>query len=226
MTGFSELVSTYPACISGMEVVYGVFQNTLMAEDLALRVEDGSAVAKTLEHIDQLRDKTWNAIHSRVEATLLSPLEEEAQSAEVIDRIIHQYGDVCSMTYSEQSSAVIKLTNELLHTVNEVHVDTIGLPIWVIALKSQNEQFLAVYNEQKSEFAGRESGEVKAARTLIDPVYKQLVEKINASIVLEFARPEVINFVSKLNEKIKYYQTTSVGLKSGSRVEERKEEQV
>ncbi|HAH24042.1 MAG TPA: hypothetical protein DCL77_09850, partial [Prolixibacteraceae bacterium] len=173
MTDFSELVMTYPASKLGMDVLYGIFQNTLMAEDLALRVEEGSAVAKTLEHLGHLRDKTWNAINMRVKATLLSPLEEEAQSADIIDRKIHQYGDVCSMTYSEESSALTKLIKDLLQSVNEVHIDRIGFPIWVMELKRLNEQFKTIYNSRKSEFAGRESDDVKAARTLIDPVYHQ-----------------------------------------------------
>jgi hypothetical protein len=42
---------------------------------------------------------------------------------------------------------------------------------------------------------------------LIDPVYLQLVERINASLALEFASEEVIDFANRMNEKIKYYKT-------------------
>lgn len=226
MADFSELVSTYPASILGLEVLYGNFQNNLKLEDLALRAEQGSIVSKTLEQLDQLRDKTWNAINMRVKATLLSPLEEESQSAQVLERILHLHGDVYSMTYKEQSLALTNLTNELLLPANEIHVDRVGFPVWVFELKILNEQFLAIYNERNLEFAGRESTDVKSVRTLIDPVYHQLVEKMNASIILDFARPEVINFVNKLNEKIKYYQTTLLKGESLGKVEEKKEEKV
>ena len=221
MADFSELVSTYPDSIMGMEVLYGVFQNTLMAEDLALRVEEGSSTSKTLELLGQLRDKAWNAIYLRVKATLLSPFEDEALSARAIERIFHQFGDVCSMTYSDQSEAVTNFTNNLLLPQNILHVDRIGFSTWVLELKNRNEQFKAVYNERNSEFSGRESDVVKAARTLIDPVYKQLIEKMNASIVLEFAQPETITFASKLNRKIKHYQSSFVTHESGSKVEEK-----
>lgn len=224
MTDFSELISTYPSSIMGMEVLYGIFQNTLIAEDLALRVEQGSSTSKTLEFLDQLRDKTWNAIYMRVKATLLSPLEEESQGAKTIERILNRYGDVRSLTYSEQSLALVNLTNDLLLNENEKHIDSVGFASWVIELKSRNEQFMAVYENRKSEFSGRESGEVKAVRTLIDPVYEQLVEKINASLVLEFAQPETITLAKMLNAKIKQFTTSSVSLDSRSTVEERKEE--
>ena len=224
MTDFSELISTYHSSIMGMEVLYGIFQNTLMAEDLALRVEEGSSISKTLEYLDQLRDKTWNAIHLRVKATLLSPLEEEVQSAQTIEKIIHRYGDVRALTYSEQSSALVNLTNDLLLTENEKHIDRMGFPAWVIELKSRNEQFMAVYDNRKSEFSGRESGKVKAVRTLIDPVYEQLVERINATLVLEFAQPETIILAGMLNEKIKQFTTSPVTFNRQSMVEERKDE--
>ncbi|HEY3372886.1 MAG TPA: DUF6261 family protein [Prolixibacteraceae bacterium] len=207
MAEFNKLVSAYPASILGLDVLYGLFQNTLKAEDLALRVEEGSTISKNLEQLGQLREKTWNAIDLRVKATLFSPLAEEAQSAQVIEQIIQQYGDIYSKTYIEQSSAVTNLLNDLLLPVDEVHMDRMGISTWVIELKRRNEQFQELYNERSAEFAGHESDDVKTVRSLIDPIYQQLVDKINATILLEFAQPEAITFVNKLNEKIKHDQS-------------------
>ena len=208
MSDFDQLLSIYPAALSSWKVLYGVFQNTLMAEDLALRVEQGSRLSVTLEQLDHLRDKTWIAINIRVKATLLSPFEEQVESAQAIQQVLQHYGDICALTYYEQSLALTNLANDLRQPMNEVHINKMGLLEWVSELKSQNQQFKAVYIERNSAFAGRESGDVKAVRTLLDPVYEQLIDKINASIVLEFAPPEVIAFAIKLNAKIKYYNNT------------------
>jgi hypothetical protein len=226
MVYFSELVSTYPASMLGLEDLYGNFSNNLKAEDLALRIEEGSTVSKTLEHLDQLRDKTWNAINMRIKATLLSPLEEESQSAKVLERVLQFYGDISSLNYYEQSSALTNLSNDLLLPENELHIDRVGFPVWVIELKRLNEQFQTIYNEQTTEFAGRKSDDVKSVRILIDPIYNQLIEKMNASIVLEFARPEVITFINKLNEKIKQVQSILNIRNSLSQVKEIKKEEV
>ncbi|HAH24041.1 MAG TPA: hypothetical protein DCL77_09845, partial [Prolixibacteraceae bacterium] len=59
-----------------------------------------------------------------------------------------------------------------------------------------------------------------------DPVYHQLVEKMNASLVLEFASPEVITFAHILNEKINYYQTTFAIRDNGSIVKKIEKEEV
>lgn len=207
MAGIDRLISTHKDAVMGSEVIYGVFKNTLMAEDLALRIEQGSSVLQTLDRLDRQRDKTWNAINIRIKATLLSPIEDEVQSAQVIQQILNLYGDVCSHTYSEQSSAIAQLTDDMQLPVIAVHVEKVGLTEWVRELKKQNEKFTAVFNDWNSEFAGRESNDVKAARTLIDPVYLQLVERMNASLALEFASEEIMDFANRLNEKIKYYKT-------------------
>lgn len=207
MSGFDKLIINHPDAVMGSEVLHGVFKNTLMAEDLALRLEQGSSVLQALDRLDRQRDKTWNAINTRIRATLLSPIEDEVQSAQVIQQILNLYGDVCSHTYSEQSTAIAQLTDDMLLPVIAIHVERVGLIEWVRELKKQNEKFTTVFNDWNSEFAGRESNDVKAARTLIDPVYLQLVERINASLALEFASLEVIDLANRLNEKIKYYKT-------------------
>jgi hypothetical protein len=223
MTGFDKLISTHKCAITGAEITYGIFKNTLMAEDLAIRIEQGSSAAQKLDKLDRQRDKTWNAIQLRIKATLLSPIKEEVESAQFIQHIINLYGDVCTLTYSEQSSAIENLTNDLELPVIAIHTDKIGLTHWMVELKRQNHQFTEAFDAINSEFARRESNDVKAVRTLIDPVYLQLVERINASIILEFALHEVIDLVQKLNDKIKYYKTPLVYRNSSSTVGVNKE---
>lgn len=223
MTGFDKLISTHKDAITGAEVTYGVFKNTLMAEDLAIRIEQGSSAAQRLDRLDRQRDKTWNAIHLRLKATLQSPIKEEVDSAQFISHIINLYGDVCTLTYSEQSAAIENLTNDLELPVIGIHTHKIGIADWVHELKKQNRQFNEVFDAINSEFARRESNDVKAVRTLIDPVYLQLVERINASIILEFAQPEVIGLAQKLNDKIKYYKTPLIYRNNGIIVGEKKE---
>jgi hypothetical protein len=218
MTGFDKLISTHKCAITGAEITYGIFKNTLMAEDLAIRIEQGSSAAQKLDKLDRQRDKTWNAILLRIKATLLSPIKEEVDSAQFIRHIINLYGDVCTLTFSEQSSAIENLTNDLELPVIAFHTDKIGLTHWVDVLKRQNRQFNEAFDAINSEFARRESNDVKAVRTLIDPVYQQLTERINASIILEFAQPEVMDLVQKLNDKIKYYKTPLVYRNSSSPV--------
>lgn len=220
MTDVDQLITTQKPSELGIDNLYPSFKAALTAEDSAMRVELGSLKSKSIEELDTLRDKTWNAISIRVNATLLSPLANEAESAEVIRRIIDLYGDIRAKSYNEESAGISNLVADLQLPANADHVNKVGIQRWVAELKNQNDQFQAVFNDRNAEFAGRESGDVRAIRLQIDPIYEKIVDRINASVVMEVAKPAASIFISQLNEKIKYYKTTLVSRSSRSKTEE------
>jgi hypothetical protein len=226
MTDVDELVTTHQASVLGIDVLYVDFRKVFMAEDTAIRIELGSAKSKTIEQLNKLRGNTWKAVAIKVKATLLCPIASEVKSAEVIQRVIDKYGDVRVLTYVEETASITNLTNDLLLSENTEHLKKIGILIWVTELKSENEQFSTVFNERNSELAVRESGDVRAVRNLIDPLYDQLVETINSSIVMKMAQPAAFIFVNELNEKIKYYTTIIASRKGRSKAEEKIKEKV
>lgn len=208
MTDVDQLIITNQASELAIDSLYPAFKTALAAEDTAMRVELGSMKSKSIEELDKLRDKTWNAISLRVKATLLSPLASEAESAEFVSRIIDLYGDLRAKSYNEESAGLSNLVADLQLPANTEQVNKVGIQRWVTELKNQNDQFQTVFNERNAELAGRESGDVRAVRLQIDPIYLQMAEIINATIVMGIAKPAAISFVSQLNEKIKYYKTT------------------
>jgi hypothetical protein len=221
MTDVDELITTATPLELGIDGIYPPFKAALIAEDATMRTELGSIKSKAIEVLDTLRDKTWKAIFLRVESTLLSPFSPEVDSAHVIKRIIDLYGDLRSMSYNEESAAISNLVNDLILPANVVHTNLVGISMWVNELQMQNEQFKGIFNERNAEFAGRESGDVRAIRIQIDPLYEKLVERINATIVMEIAKPAAIKFVVQLNEKIKYYKTTLASRNGRSKTEEK-----
>jgi hypothetical protein len=208
MTDVDKLISTSQASELGIEDLNSEFKNLLVIEDAVMRIELGSSKSKTIEELDKKRDQTWNAIFLRTTSTLFSPFANEIASAETVKRIIDLYGDVRSLTYNEESAAITNMVTDLLLPANAEHLNRVGLLRWVVELKNENNQFQTIFNQRNSELAGRERGDTRDIRILIDPVYEQIVEKINASIVLGIAKPIVDSFTSELNEKIKYYKTT------------------
>lgn len=208
MTDVDQLITTATPLELAIDGLYPSFKTALTAEDATMRTELGSIRSKTIEDLNALRGKTWNAISLRVKSTQLSPIAMEAESAMIIKRIIDLYGDVRSKTLNEESAAITNLVNDLMQPANTNHLNLNGIFTWVNELKMENEHFQTVFNERNAEFAERESGDVRAIRLQIDPLYEKLVERINATIVMEIAKPAAISFVSQLNEKIKYYKTT------------------
>ncbi len=208
MTDVDLLITTSQPAELGIENQYPAFKTTFTAEDAAMRAEFGSLKSKSIGELDNLRDQTWQAILLRTKAAQLSPFANEVESAEVIMRIIDRYGDVRAVSYNEETTGITNLVTDLLLPANAEHLNKVAIQRWVPELKSQNEQFQTVFNERNTELSDRISGDVKAIRAQIDPIYEKLMERINATIVMEIAKPAAISFISQLNEKIKYYKTT------------------
>ena len=220
MTDVDQLINTFQPSELAIDSLYPAFKTALTSEDAAMRVEIGSIKSKSIEELDKLRDKTWNAISLRIKATQLSPLDNEAESAEVIRRIIDLYGDIRTKSYNEESAGISNLVADLQKSENTDHINRVGIQRWVTELKKQNDDFQLVFNERNTELAGRESGDVKAIRLQLDPLYEKIAERINATIVLEIAKPVAFEFISQLNEKINYYKTTLVSRSARSKTEE------
>jgi len=104
---------------------------------------------------------------------------------------------------------------------NWVNLENWCLGLWTIELKNGNIQFQTAFDKRNDELASRESGDVRAIRSQIDPAYEKLVERINASITLEVAKPAVANFTQSLNEKIRYYKTTLASRNGRSKTDEK-----
>lgn len=208
MTDVETLIVKHTAAELGIDGIFTSFKNALTAEDTALRVELGSSRSKTIEEQDKLRDKTWNAIYTRTKSSLLSPMDDEVASAEVVMRILDLNGDIRNLPYNEESAAMSALTTNLLLPANATHLEKVGITAWVNLLKTQNEEFQTLFNERNAEFAGRTSGDVRAARRAVDPLYEQIVDRINALLILGTAKPVASIFTADLNERISYYKTT------------------
>ena len=220
MTDVDQLITTATPPELGIDGQYPSFSTALAAEDATIRTELGSILSKPIQELDTLRDTTWSAILLRVKSTLLSPIQSEAESALIIQRIIDLYGDLRAITYNEETAAISNLVSNLMLPAYSTHLSVIGIFTWVNELKMQNEQFQTVFNDRNAEFADRESGDVRAVRILIDPIYRKISDRINASVVLETAKPAAGIFISQLNEKIKYYKTTLASRVSRSKTAE------
>ena len=206
MTDVENLIKDATTEILGITTQHSAFANALNALDSSLRVEKGSSKSAKVHELDKLRDKTWRAIKKRVDATTDSPVEEEVSSAKMVRRVISLYGNIRKMSYNEESAAISNLVDDLQNETNATHVEQIGITAWVTFLKEQNQAFQEVFDQRNTELAKRQNGDVRSARLVIDPLYKQMIDRINATITLDMAAEGVESFVNQLNEKIKYYQ--------------------
>lgn len=208
MTDLDILILKYVAVELGIDDLYTAFKQYLTAEDTALRVETSSAYSDLLRDLDDLRDETWNAIETRIASALICPFEDEVASARELQRIFDLYGDIRSLPYNEESGDMTNLVTDLLKPSNVVHLEKVCVKKWAEELKKENDNFQVTFNDRNAELAKRANGDVRAARRVIDPVYQEMVKRINASFVMKLAKPVATQFTNELNERISYYRNT------------------
>lgn len=208
MTEVNQLIIRYQARELGIEAQYPAFQAALAVEGESIRVAQKSAKTKMLDQMDDLRDDTWNAIYTLVKATLLSPVAAEVASAGELLNVLNKYGDPRRRTYNEETSVLSNLLTDLNNPANQVHVQTLKLSKWLVELKKQNDQFQEITDTRNSELVERESGDVRAARMVVDPLYTDIIETINAALKLKIATPAATDFATALNGRIDYNKNT------------------
>lgn len=208
MTDVKELITATPPAALGLEADFPVFENAYAQLDQALRVDQGSVLTEKLQTFDGSRDNTWSALNERVKATLLCPIPAEVEAAKALKRVFDLYGNIRHLSYNEQTAATSNLVADLESEANAPHCATMGITHWVAELRNQNDEFKSLLNQRNTEYANKNSGNVKEARMVIDPYYEEIVNRVNAMLTLNMATPEIENFVKELNQKIKYYEST------------------
>ncbi|WP_346859837.1 DUF6261 family protein [uncultured Draconibacterium sp.] len=208
MSDFKSLLLTLTPAAIHSEAEFAEFDAALTKLDDELRVDRGSVLTEELQNIDMDRDNTWRAIDMRINATLLCTIAEEVEAAKRLRRVFDLYGDIRRVTFNEETAGLSNLYGDLEKPKNAGFVTTCGLDNWVTRLNALNVAFKAKQNERDTELANKNSGNAKAVRIEIDPLYEVMVERVNALVSLNMQTPEIENFVKELNQKIKTLEIT------------------
>lgn len=208
MSDFKNLLVALTPAAMHSEAEFADFDTALTKLDDELRVDQGTVLTEQVQNLDQDRDNVWRAIDMRINATLLCTIPEEVEAAKSLRRLFDLYGDVRRVSYNEETAGLTNLGSDLSKPKNAGFVATCGLDTWVTHLNGLNLAFKAKQNERDTLLANKKSGNARAVRLEIDPLYELLVERVNAMVSLNMQTPEIENFIIELNQKIKTLENT------------------
>lgn len=211
MTAFKSLLELLTPAAIHSEDDFAKFDTALTKLDDELRVDKGSVLTEELHSIDRDRDSLWRAIDMRIDATLLCTVDKEMEAAKRLRRVFDLYGDIRKISFNEETAGLTNLLGDMANEENAGFVTTCGLTKWANVLSGLNKAFVAKQNERDTELANKNSGNAKAVRIEIDPLYELMVERVNALISLNMQTPELENFIKELNQKIKTLEITLAG---------------
>ena len=200
-----ELIKETPEKL-GIIPFYQSYVDAVTAELSAIEVEQGSQHSRTIEDADILRDRLYRSFVLHINSCLLSFDSTVQDAADRILRIVNQVGDMRKQPYNQESKTLTSLTSQLESNYS-ADITSCNADVQLSKLKEANDSFVADFGTRASEVSARISGDVRAARVVVDAIYKNIVTVINALVLLN-GEAEYSTFIDKVNYQIDYYKNT------------------
>jgi hypothetical protein len=182
------------------------YVDAVTAELLSIEVEQGSQHTGPIEDSDLFRDRLYRAFVLQIKSGLLSYEPTIVEGANRIMRIINQVGDMRKQPYNQESGTLTSFVNQLENNYSD-DINLCNAALLFTKLKEANNSFIANFGTRSTEAALRISGDVRVARAVTDPVFKDICSVINAMVLLN-GEGEYSDFIDKVNYQIDYYKNT------------------
>lgn len=169
-------------------------------ESEALNVIRKNSASDELRLLDRGRDRKHRGLNTYINAMLYDDDEQIVTAARRLLDLFKFYGNIARKPYDEETGALHSLIGDLRNKY-AAEVSMINATSRVDALENLNVSFEAMMKERYTSEAGKSELRMKDVRTAIDEVYNELVDFINASIIVN-GEAAYAGFVKELNERI------------------------
>ncbi|MGE0079354.1 MAG: DUF6261 family protein [Bacteroidales bacterium] len=184
---------------------FNTYQPLYSKEEEALLLIRKSATTEQLTDADAERDGIFRGIADSVKSWQNHFSPEMRAAAERLKVLLDSYGNVARKPYNEETAAIAKL---MLETQNEYasDVNALGLKEWFTELQTKNTAFDTLMKTRYSEEARQTEFRMKSARIELDTVYRTIVERIEALILIN-GTAGYEEFVRELNVRIEKFNS-------------------
>ncbi len=201
-----DALSADPAVKTIVSKFYQSYLDAITAELMAIDVEQGSQHTGTVEDSDLFRDQLYRSYVLQIHSGLLSFDPAVQEAANRILRIVNQVGDMRREPYNQESETLSSLINQLENNY-AADVKLCNSELHLSKLKEANNSFITNFGTRSTEAALRISGDVRIARAVTDPIFKNIRSVINAMVLLN-GEEAFSAFIDKVNYEIDYYTNT------------------
>lgn len=201
LTDFKESVIKYTPQALGIKEAYEAFVTLYESEGVALVAITKSATSEQIDVADKDRDFTFRGLVDKVRNGLnhFDPKVQEAAKRALI--IFDSYGNLAPKPDDEESGLIISLIADLRTKLADSDRVLLEISVWIDELERRNNLFITLQATRNSEEANRNELRMKQVRVEIDAVYRKIVERINALIVIN-GEVGYTDFVKEINNRI------------------------
>lgn len=169
------------------------FDDTLKA---SARIPGATLAAET----DAKRDKAWRGGRKYADVMGEFPDEEISATAKSIAALFDKYGDPTKKSQDEESGIIHNLLQDF-EALEEGVMDSIHFTPWYEYLKTTQAAFLEADQQRNAEKSAQEAGVIKAAQTEANQAYRELVDAVNALVLVNGETPYAA-FIDSVNAEI------------------------
>jgi hypothetical protein len=182
-----------------------------------------SKLSKESTEYDKRRVKLYSAFKAYVKVYLNDENEEKVIAAEKIMDVIRltelEIGKITVIGMAKTTTATLSLLRNLESLETEIR--QIDAEDRLMRLTVANQEFVDLQFERYMETATKHSGDVKSARLIVDEAYSQIMNRINAHILLE-GDEEYTPYVKAQNAIIERYKNI-VAIRKGKAIAKKNE---
>ncbi|MDR3195151.1 MAG: DUF6261 family protein [Tannerella sp.] len=200
-TEFKRLAEIYPDLNIGELLT--LFLVVYDKADVALEILRRSDKTELIGGADGKRDHTFRGFADAVKSYLNHFNPEKRQAGVQLEIVFNHYGNVNRLPNDEETAAIYNLLQDV-KTTHAPQIELLGLGEWVEELERDNLIFQALTEERNAEEATRSSLRMIEVRREGDAIYHQIVERLEALMVVN-GDEAYTGFVHELNNLIKHY---------------------
>jgi hypothetical protein len=224
---YTELLALYERYKAGLlnfEQLFLVLFTLYGDEDTALKKIAKSSLTADLQDADRFRDELWRAMVYLLKAALLHYDREVRKAAAHIKIVFDTYGDVTRKSLDDESSAIYNFLQDMRGKYLKDATKAGLAPEWLDEAETANTTVSTLMRERYGETAAQTDIAMKTARLRVDDAYSNIVDCINAAILME-GKEKYREFVTELNVIIKRYADIQAQRKGRAAAKKEKKEE-
>ncbi|MDR2627530.1 MAG: DUF6261 family protein [Dysgonamonadaceae bacterium] len=212
-TEFRDLALESGASALDITALFAVFMTLYGQADEALDLIRKSLDTDLMEAADMKRDHTYRGLTDAVKSCLNHFDVGKKRAAEDLNTVIEHFGNLAAKPGNEETAGIYNLV-QMFSGEYAAQTTLLGLTDWVSELSQNNNDYEALVKSRNDEVVARTKFRMKTVRRETEAVYRQMVERIEAQLILN--NPPVLEeFVSKLNGFLKRYADV-IAIRQGS----------
>ena len=206
-TEFKILIESFgPAALKIESLFNQSYIPIYNAEDEALIKIIKNTFSEQRSDADRERDQTFRGSSDTIMAGLNHFDPDVKEAARKLKIVFDRFGNVAKLPLNEETSAIYNLVQEVMEN-NSANAEKLGLVPWMDKLKADNQAYEALVTGGYEEEAAKTELKAKTTRAEVDKVVRQIIERIEALIVIE-GEETYTEFVRRLNLIFDRYANT------------------